>query len=238
MNDLKLIMEAQCLIKNGQPLSDEHLKALLPMYKILETKLKPKDPIPFLGNLSAGFLVCSTPSGKLKGLGFIHRLLVQATNQIEESQSIPIASLYSWGVMGNKGIYLYETEPGTDFDDDDEEHVSPVQNVEWEEEVSRDMLAEMEKDKKRLEDKGETPETNPLLKFYDKQIRGRSYLGKSKPFDNDPEKIRKNVEGLIRYAIQKLIACEDTKHVGYHLNDTIIIGLDCIYIGDWRWKLF
>jgi len=111
--------------------------------------------------------------------------------------------------------------------------------VDWgEEEVSWHMLAEMKKDKKRLEDEGETPETNPLLKFYDKQIKGRSYLGKSKPFDNDPEKMRKNVEGLIRYAIQKLIACEDTKHVGYHLNDTIIIASDCIYIGDWRWELF
>ena len=238
MNDLKLIMEAQCLIKNGQPLSDEHLKALLPMYKILETKLKPKDPIPFLGNLSAGFLVCSTPSGKLKGLGFIHRLLVQATNQIEESQSIPIASLYSWGAMGNKGFPLYKTEPGV-FDDDDEESVSPLQNVEWgEEEVSWDMLAEMEKDKKRLEGEGETPETSPLLKFYDKQIRGRSYFGKSKPFDNDPEKMRKNVERLISYAIDKRIECEDTKHVGYHLKDTIIIGLNCVYIGDWRWNLF
>jgi len=116
MNNLKLAMEAQWLIKNGQPLSDEHLKTLLPMYKILETKLKPKDPTPFLGNLSAGFLVCSTPSGKLKGLGFIHRLLAQATNQIEESQSIPIASLYSWDAMGNKGFPLYKTEPGV-FDD-------------------------------------------------------------------------------------------------------------------------
>ena len=85
-------MEAQWLIKNGQPLSDEHLKALLPMYKILETKLKPKDPIPFIGNSNAGFVVCSTPSGKLLGLGFIHRLLVQATNQIEESQSISAAA--------------------------------------------------------------------------------------------------------------------------------------------------
>ena len=238
MNSLKLAMEAQWLIKNGQPLSDEHLKALLPMYKILETKLKPKDPIPFMGNLSAGFIVCSTPSGKLKGLGFIHRLLLQATNQIEESQSIPIASLYSWGAMGNKGFPLYKTEPGV-FDDDDAETVSRPQGVDWgEEEVSWEMLAEMGTDKKRLEDKGETPETNPLLKYYISQLKGRSYLGKSKPFDNDPERMRKNVEGLISYAIDKLIECEDTKHVGYHLKDTIIIGLDCIYIGDWRWKLF
>ena len=168
----------------------------------------------------------------------IHRLLVQATNQIEESRSIPGASLYSWGAMGNKGFSLYKTEPGV-FDDDDEQSVSPLQNVEWgEEEVSCEMLAEMEKDKKQLEDAGETPETSPLLKFYISQLKGRSYLGQSKPFDNDPESMRKNVGGLIRYAIKKLIECEDTKHVGYHLKDTIIIASDCIYIGDWRWKLF
>ncbi len=238
MNSLKLAMEAQWLIKNGQPLSDEHLKALLPLYKILETKLKPKDPIPFLGNSSAGFIVCSTPSGKLKGLGFIHRLLVQATNQIEESRSISLVSLYTRGAVGKKGIPLYDEVPG-EFVGDGEDRVSPLLDVEWgEEEVSWKMLVEMKRHKKELEEAGETPETNPLLKFYGEQIRGRSYLGKSKPFDSDPEKMRKNVEGDIRYAIKKLIECEDTKHVGYHLNETIITGIDCEYIGEWRWKLF
>jgi len=238
MDNLKLVMEAQWLIKNGQPLSDEHLNALLPMYKILENKLKPKDRIPYLGNLEAGFIVCSTPFGKLKGMRFVHQLLDRATSEIEESQSISSVALYSWGTMGKKGFYLYRTEPGV-FDDDDEEDVSPYQNVEWgEEEVRWKMLVEMEKDKDKLEKAGETPETSPRLKYYIGQLRGRSYLGKSKPFDNDPERMRKNVEGDIRYAIDKFIECEDTKHVGYHLKETIITGIDCEYIGDWPWKLF
>ena len=238
MDDLKLIMEARQLIDTDQPLSREHLLALRPMYKILEHKLKARNPIPFIGDLSAGFIVCSTPFGKLKGLGFIHQLLAQAANHIEDSQSIPSATLYSWGTMGKRGFYLYATEPGV-FDDDDEENELPFQGVEWgEEEVRWEMLEEMKNDRKKLEDAGETPETNELLKFYVTQLEGRSYLGKSKPFDNDPERIRKNVEGLIRYAIKKLIECEDTKHIGYHLNETIITGIDCEYIGEWRWKLF
>jgi len=240
MNDLKLIMEARRLIDMDQPLSRAHLLALRPMYKILEHKLKPRNPIPFIGDLSAGFIVCSTPFGKLKGLGFSHQLLLQATNQIEESRSIPSATLYSWGTMGKRGFYLYENEPGVfdDDNDDDEDQESPLQNVEDEEEVSWKMLAVMEEDRKKLEDAGETPETNKLLNFYVTQLERRSYLGKSKPFDDDPERMRKNVEGLISYAIDKLIDCEDTKHVGYHLRETIITGIDCVYVGKWPWKLF
>lgn len=238
MDDLKLIMEARHLIDAEQPLSREHLLALRPMYKILEQKLKPRDPIPFIGDMNSGFVVCSTPFGKLKGLGNIHQLLAQAANQIEDSRSIPSVTLYSGGTMGKRGFYLFATEPGV-FDDDDEPDKSPFQSVEWgEQEVSKEMLAVMEEDKKKLEDAGKTPDTDKLLRFYVNQLKGRSYLGKPKPFDNDPERIRKNVEGSIRYAIEQLIECNDTKHVGYHLKETLDLGIDCIYIGDWRWKLF
>lgn len=237
MDDLKLIMEARRLIDMDQPLSRAHLLALRPMYKILEHKLKPKDPTPFLGNLSAGFIVCATPFEKLKGIAFIHQLLGQATNQIEESRSISSASLYSCGIMGKKGFMLYDDEPGV-FDSDDESETSLLQGAKWDEECSKEMLDVMETDRKKLENAGETPETNELLAFYVKQLGDRRFLRKSKPFDNDPENMRKNVEAAIRYAIDKLIECEDTKHVGYHLKDTIITGIDCVYVGDWRWKLF
>lgn len=132
---------------------------------------------------------------------------------------------------------LSGNEPGV-FNSEDESELSLFQGAKWDEECSKEMLDVMETDRKKLENAGETPETNELLAFYVKQLGDQRFHRKPKPFDNDPENMRKNVEAAIRYAIDKFIECEDTKHVGYHLKDTIITGIDCVYVGDWRWKLF
>ena len=101
-----------------------------------------------------------------------------------------------------------------------------------------DVREAMEAHVEELESRGETPETSPILKEFKKELKNKIYRGKAKPFGNDPEAARKRVEADISYAIEKLIDCEDTRHVGLYLDDTIITGIDCEYIGDWRWKLF
>ena len=243
MNDndlLRLVMEAGRLIDANQPLTKEHLEALRPFCKTLENKLKPKGETNFIGNVSSGFFVCSTTFSGLLGLGHIHKLLAQAENQIEESKSIPAVVLDSWGTMGKSGYMLFGEEPGIFTSDhyDGDQAVSPFQGSLADEEIIWDVREAMEAHVEELESQGETSETNPILKKFKKELKNKIYRGKAKPFDNDPDAARKRVGEDISYAIQKLIDCEDTKHVGLHLKDTIITGIDCVYIGGWKWKLF
>lgn len=239
-NLLKLVMEAGRLIDADQPLTQEHLLALRPFCKTLENKLKPKSETHFIGDVNGGFVVCSAEFSGLLGLGHCHQLISQATNQIEESQSIPAVVLDSWGTMGKSGFMLFGTEPGvfTSDNDDGVQAVSPFQGSQADEEIIWDVREAMEAHVEELESRGETPQTSPILKKFKEELKNKIYRGKGKPFDSDPEAARKRVEADISYAVKKLIDCEDTRHVGLHLDDTIITGIDCIYIGDWGWKLF
>ena len=63
------------------------------------------------------------------------------------------------------------------------------------------------------------------------------YSTAQKPTNLDREKCRQKVRRSIMAAIVKLIECEQTRHIGEHLQNNVTTGNYCDYSGDWDWDL-
>ena len=245
-------MEARQLLGAGSPLGKNHVRALQTMCTYAESKMKPESPIIYRGSPELGYIVCTTRFNNLDGAGYVHKILMQATNQVESSRRIPAVELETWGAIGKSGEYLSPTEPGVFLNEDIDIADVSFQGGSRDPEYSRDELAIFKIERDRLIEAGEKPESSPLLDFYIKRLNESRYLGNKKVFiempvgedgkkrepKNDPESARKRVQQSIDYFIQQLLETEDTRHLGLHFMDAIDTGLDCEYVGEWPFKLF
>ena len=214
--------------------------------------MKPDRPIIYRGSPELGYIVCETHFINLDAPPYVHRLLVQATNQIESSTSIPAVELETRGAIGKDRELHSGMEPGV-FENEDEDVASvDFQGGSRDLEYSRDELEILKIERDRLVAAGETPESNPFLDWCNKLLNESRYLGNAKslvemPIDdddktrepkNDPEAARKRVGQSISYFIEQLLETDDTRHLGLYFMDAIVTGLDCEYVGDWEFKLF
>jgi len=249
---LILTMEARQLLNADKPLDENQRRTLIALCTIAESKMKPDHPIVFRGSPELGYIACTRHFKNLDGASYAHQLVVQATNQIESSTCIPAVELETWGAIGKDRELHSGFEPGVFPNEDCDVADVGFQGGSRELEYSRDELKLFKIERDRLVNSGETPESNPLLDFYNKQLNESRHLGNPKVFvempindgkdkrepKNDPESARKRVQQSISYFIEKLLETEDTRHLGLYFMDAIVTGLDCEYVGDWPFKLF
>ncbi len=213
--------------------------------------MKPIEPIIYRGFPDIGYIVTSTHY-KMKGAGYVHRLVAQAQNQVEWSYHIPAVELETWGSIGKDGVFLSGTEPPVFPNADKDTAEVGFQGGSRDSEMTFDMRRIMEVERDKLIESGETRESSALLDYYFKKL-GDQYFGREQAFDgvsystdeegkhepkNDPESARKRVEDAIGYFIEQLIETDENRHLGFHFLDAVDTGLDCEYVGDWPFKLF
>ena len=232
MTDLKIVMDAIERIESGEALTEEHYAAIKPMFSIVKDQLKPKGRISFK-HITGGYLIQSVFFPELDGLEYIQRLLQQG--------SVRSIVLWSRDSLGKSGVLYRQLEPGLADDDEsifeDTPHQSnPYQASEPQEIFSVGMAQKMLVRIDELTAETATPERDRKVRFLEGELRRHRYKRDIKSFEDEAEKARKAVERAIRRAIAKLIETQETQDIGLHLQETIVTGEICRYIGDLKWK--
>lgn len=230
MTNLKIVMDAIERIESGEALTEEHYAAIKPMFSIVKDQLKPKGRIPFK-HRTGGYLIKSVFFPELDGLEYIQRLLQQ--------ESVSSIVLWSRDSLGDSGVLYRQLEPGLTDDEsffDDLPHQSnSYQAAEPQKIFSVGMAQKMLTRIDELKAETATPERDRKVQFLEDELSRHRYKRDIKSFDDEIKRARRAVERAINRAIAKLIATQETRDIGLHLQETIVTGEICRYTGAWKW---
>ena len=217
-----------------EPPTDQDAKITGPLLK----KLADRERVPFL-MVRGGFIL------GFNEILYPYYLGGDYVRQLAQNECISAIELDSGGAIGSGGM-LYSGNRDGNYDsrdgDDGYDWETSNQQAGYEEVFTlndrRLYLTEI----KRLEDQGETVETNDDLAFYKKELGLTTYQGRIKSADPEADKIRQRVSQNIYNWYKKMegekYGNDESRIIMAHFRNHIRTGHDCYYTPGWKFKFF
>lgn len=235
MRDLKAqAMRTLERLRSREKLTNEDYELLIPVTEILVEKLSAEDRVRFQ-HVFGSYIVRNTVMPECIGLQYIQYLLQRReVDCLHLTSGAPLPR----DVVGPEGqeaellaLKIYDDDHMGNIKSNaaDAEGVFNQYDPLMDHEYIRSVGHRIQKLRKSGNDSDE-------LAHLEKLLAENTYNGYSKQFLNEKEKARQSVRKAIERAIRKLITNPDTQDIGLHLQDNIVFGHTCKYVGNWKWK--